>query len=138
MQPFRPNPALKELDVLVGEWEMDFTLTPTAQARVTFEWQLGGAVLVENMGANATWTIGRDEAVETYCVLYFDARGVSRVYEMSLEGSVWKIWRDSPGFSQRFMGTLGDDGNSIAARWEKSIDGSSWEHDFDVVYRRIK
>lgn len=137
MQAAEPNPALRQLDVLVGEWEMEFSLFPEARGRAAFEWQLGGAVLVENMGGNATWIIGRDEALDTYCVLYFDSRGVSRVYAMSLEAGVWKIWRDSPGFSQRFTGTFSDDRNSITARWEKCMDGSNWEHDFDVTYKRI-
>src|SRR5919198_479538 len=33
---------------------------------------------------------------------YFDSRGVFRVYEMSVDGDEWRMWRDSPGFSQRF------------------------------------
>lgn len=140
MDQSKPNPALKELGVLVGGWEMDTTLFSGAQGtlKVTFEWQLGGAVLVEDMSGNATWIIGRDESVASYSVLYFDARGVSRIYEMTLEDGVWKIWRDAPGFSQRFTGIFSDDRNSIAARWEICTDGSNWEHDFDVTYKRIR
>jgi hypothetical protein len=50
---------------------------------------------------------------------------------------VWKLWRDSPGLSQRFIGTFSDDGNSISGHWEKSADGSNWEHDFDLTYTNV-
>ncbi len=134
----KPNPALAQLEVLVGEWEMESPQYPGSRGRLTFEWLEGGAFLVEHMAGNATWMIGRDESVQTYYMLYFDSRGVSRIYEMSLEGNVWKIWRNAPGFSQRFTATLADDGNTIRGRWEKSVDGLQWEHDFDLVYTKIR
>lgn len=49
---------------------------------------------------------------------------------------VWKLRRDSPGFSQRFEGHFSADQNTITAHWDKSTDGSHWEHDFDVEYTR--
>ena len=47
------------------------------------------------------------------------------------------MWRDTPGFSQRFEGNVSADGRTITAYWEKSFDGSQWEHDFDVTYTKI-
>jgi hypothetical protein len=70
-------------------------------------------------------------------MLYFDSRGVSRIYQMSLSVGVWKLWRDFPGFSQRFTGTFSDDKNVLTARWEKSTDGSKWEHDFNITYKKV-
>ena len=67
----------------------------------------------------ASWVIGRDAALPGYTVLYTDDRGVSRVYEMSLAGDQWKIWRNDPDFSQRFEATLSPDRQSVAGRWEK-------------------
>ena len=81
--------------------------------------------------------IGPDDAAETYCVLHYDSRGVSRIYQMSLSDGVWKVWRDFPGFSQRFIGTFSEDGNTITAAWEKSVDRSNWEHDFDLTYTKL-
>jgi hypothetical protein len=75
---------------------------------------------------------------EIYTVLHYDSRGVSRVYQMSFGERVWKIWRQAPGFSQRFSGMLSDDGDSIRATWEKSRDGSDWEHDFDLIYTKTR
>lgn len=84
----------------------------------------------------ATWLIGRDEASDDYRVLYFDSRAISRIYEMSLDGRVWKMWRNNPEFSQRFEGTISEDRKSITAHWEKSANGGLWEHDFDVLYTK--
>jgi hypothetical protein len=72
---------------------------------------------------------------------YFDSRGVARTYQMSFTEREWKLWRDRPDlspldFSQRFTGTLSSDGNTISGRWEISHDGSTWEHDFQITYRR--
>ena len=67
---------------------------------------------------------------------YYDSRGVSRVYHMTFAGRVWRMWREAPGFWQRFTGTLADDGATITAAWEKSPDGVAWEHDFDMIYTR--
>jgi hypothetical protein len=57
---------------------------------------------------------------------------------MSLEGGVWKMWRESPSFSQRMTGTFSDDGNIITSHGELSRDGTKWERDLDVMYSRKK
>jgi hypothetical protein len=143
MRQLTPNPALQRLDALVGEWEMESPQYPGGRGRATFEWLEGGAFLVQHTEVdhgevpNATVIIGRDESTERYCMLYYDSRGVSRVYQMSLGDGVWKMWREAPGFSQRFTGTFGDNGQTITGRWESSSDGSHWEHDFDLTYKKV-
>ncbi len=81
---------------------------------------------------------GGDDATGTYCLLQFDSRVVSRIYEMRLRDGVWTLWRDAPGFLQRFTGTFSGDGRTIRGRWEKSGDGSQWEHDFDLTYTKVR
>jgi hypothetical protein len=78
--------------------------------------------------------MGRDETSGEYSVLYADARGVSRVYQMSFEDGVWRLWRKAPGFNQRFEGRLSTDSRTIEAHWQKSEDGKTWELDFDLKY----
>jgi len=70
---------------------------------------------------------------------YFDQRGVYRVYATSIDGATWRYWRDAaaPDFSQRFTGTFGDDGNTIAGRGQLSRDGRTWEDDLDLNYQRL-
>lgn len=148
--PSQPNPALKFLDVLVGDWQMElsnaaFLPNPsgTATGLVSFEWLQDGAFLMMRMGdkpsaaPDATWLIGRDDSTPIYTVLYYDSRSVSRIYQMTFSDGVWKMWRDAPGFCQRFEGKVSADGQTITARWEKSPDGTSWQHDFDLTYTKI-
>jgi len=141
------NPALKDLEVLQGEWEMELSNTSflpdpsaTIKGNVSFDWLEGGAFLIMRMGdirsQGAIWLINRDESSSDYKVFYYDDRKVSRIYEMSFSDNVWKLWRHSPNFSQRFEGQISNDGNKILAKWEKSGDGRKWEHDFDVAYTR--
>jgi len=135
------NPALKNLSLLVGQWnvELIFPADPANKihGQVTFEWLEGGAFVIERLG-NSLWIIGPDDSTETYTTLYHDERSVSRVYQMSLSGGVWKLWRNSPGFSQRFEGKFNAEANTITAYWDISNDGSTWERDFDVTYTKVR
>ncbi len=144
-QPPQPTRSLKQFDILIGEWNMVGThpsFPSAVQGHSTFEWLTEGALLVwhfdwERPGPpSAISVIGHDDAVETCSMLYSDERGVARIYQMSLEGGVWKMWRDSPGFSQRMTGTFSDDGNTISSHGELSRDGSHWEQDLNVTYTR--
>jgi len=78
-----PNPMLKQFEALIGEWEVEVPL-PGQRGRATFEWLEGGAYLRYHAEApdpapTATWIIGRDDSSDTYTVLHYDSRGVSRV-----------------------------------------------------------
>jgi hypothetical protein len=134
------NPALKNLGLIVGKWQVElvFPADPSNKihVQVSFDW-LEGAFVIEHF-ATSTWIIGSDDTNEPYHVLYHDERDVSRVYQMSLKDGLWKLWRNSPGFSQRFEGKFSEDHNTIIGRWEKSLDGSTWEHDFDLTYMKVK
>lgn len=145
------SPVLQRLEALVGEWVMTISAgEETIRGETVFEWGEEGAFLVQRANiklpetAPAEWVahspfptvavIGLDDASEIFAMLYADARGMFRVYQMSLEGGTWRIWRDAPGFAQRFTGIFSPDGHKITAAWEKSGDGSRWEHDFDIAY----
>jgi hypothetical protein len=87
---------------------------------------------------SSTQIIGSDESDGSIIALYYDDRIVSRIYQMGLTNGVWKIWREAPGFFQRFEGKLSKDGNTITGRWEISSDGTHWELDFDLIYKMIE
>lgn len=57
---------------------------------------------------------------------------------MSLDDGEWRLWREGSPFAQRFTGRLEDDDNTIVGRWEVAKDGTSYETDFDLIYRRVK
>ncbi|HWD64232.1 MAG TPA: nuclear transport factor 2 family protein [Solirubrobacteraceae bacterium] len=145
----RINPALTDLEPLVGDWTMELhgaAFLPDPDTRLTgsvaIAWTEDGAALVirQNDAPHppaATWIIGRDDADSDYSVLYADDRGVSRSYRMSFAGSTWRMWRETPGFTQRFQAYVSADHDAIVGRWEKSADrGASWEHDFNIDYTR--
>lgn len=148
-----PSTALAALDVLVGEWALEarFDGAPSGDsgARVAFEWLSGETFLVQR------WTVPIPEAADGVALIgedtvrgsgylqhYFDSRGVARLYRMSLEDNVWKLWREEPDFSplhfrQRFTGTISNDGRTIDGTWDICHDGSTWERDFDLGYRKL-
>jgi hypothetical protein len=138
------NPRLKDLEFLVGAWEMELSHaaflphpTDSVRGQVSFEWLERGAFLLMRMGTNALWLISRDDAQPLYTVFYFDARSVSRVYTMDYSNRVWTMWRDSEQFSQRFTGYVSEDETTITAEWTRRSEDHEWEHDFDVTYRRM-
>jgi hypothetical protein len=69
-------------------------------------------------------------------MLYFDERGVSRRYAVSLEGTEWRWWRETAEFSQRFTGSIAADGRTIVGRGEMSRNGAPWEPDLQLTYTR--
>jgi hypothetical protein len=139
--PSPSNPMLENLGKLVGRWQVElvFPADPSNKipVSISFDWLEGGAFLIQHF-AGSTWIIGPDDTNEAYYVLYHDDRGVSRMYQMSLADGTWKMWRNSPGFSQRFEGQFNPAGDVITARWEKSFDGSTWEYDFNLTYSKVK
>ena len=142
----QPTRTLKQFDVLVDQWTMLGThpQLPSAVRRLsTFEWLREGALLAwhfdweRGQGIPSAYSIiGHDDMVEACSMLYTDERGVARIYQMSLAGGVWKMWRDSPDFSQRMTGTFSDDGQTLTWQGELSRDGSTWEPDLSVTFTR--
>ena len=82
--------------------------------------------------------VGSDDSEKTYFMLTFDERGVSRKHDVSLHDSIWKWWRNAPGFFQRYEAQIAEDGNTIISKGELSKDGVSWEKDLDLTYTRMK
>jgi hypothetical protein len=135
---------LSDLEVLVGEWSVEVPGF-AVEARTTFEWLEGGGFLIQRAsvdqpefpnGVMVIGSTGPDGALQQH---YFDSRGVHRVYEMTLEGGVWTLWREGPDWPQRYVGELSDDGNTITGRWERGESlGAPLQHDFDLTYRRLR
>ncbi len=135
------------VEPLVGDWTFEATWPNGEQwpggGRVSFEWHASRAHLVERGTADlpeapeSVSPIGCDPANGTYFQLYSDARGVCRVYEMSIGDGEWKLRREGEPFAQRFSATFSEDGNMITGRFEIAEDGTNYRTDFDVIYRRV-
>ena len=148
MEQHAGNPAIERLDAFIGEWSMEAGPPGgpwwPGEARVTFEWLEGRTFLIERWtvdlpeAPDGIAIIGAGDEPETFRQYYFDSRGVHRIYEMTLDDGVWKLWRDAPDpFPQRYTGAFSDDGKTIAGRWEKKEKASTWETDFDLTYRKV-
>jgi hypothetical protein len=143
--PPQPTHPLEQFNALIGKWATVGThpMIPSAvHGHSTFEWLREGVLLIwhfrwDESIPNAYSIIGHDDTVGPCTMLYSDERGVARIYQMTLDGRAWAMWRESPGFSQRMTGTLSDDGNTIVCHGEWSRDGSTWERDLDVLYSRV-
>ena len=149
--------SLLPLNRLVGAWSVEAThpMLPgvVVYGTADIEWLDGERFLIYRSRLdhpdfpNAISVIGatdRDRVGEAgvepsdseLTMHYFDSRGVFRVYQASLDEQTWRLWRDAPGFSQRFAGTFTEGGDSIAGLWQMCEDGVNWNDDLEITYRR--
>lgn len=143
-----PNTHLRGLQPLVGAWRTTGThpMLPgrTFHGRADFQRIEGGAFLAmrTEMGGEevpaGVAIFGSDDGLGTTHMLYFDARGVSRRYDVEIraDGVTW--WRDDPAFRQRFAITFGADGRTMQGVGEMSRDGGPWEGDLRIAYARTE
>ena len=137
------DPALDSFEALVGTWDTEAThrlVDEVVQGSVTFAWLEGGRFLVvrshneHELFPDAISVIGSPEAGDGLVMEYFDSRGVRRTYRVSADGGVWRIWRDHPGFDQRFSATLAPD--TFDGLFELAETPGKWQEDMKVTYRR--
>ena len=159
--PMTAEPALNPLNRLVGTWTTEATHPAlpgvVVHGTAIIEWLEGERFLIHRGRTDhpdfpdAISIIGfterdrvdnapsSDRATADKSQLrmhYFDSRGVFRVYEVSIDDESWRLWRDAPGFSQRFTGTFTDDGHTIVGRWQLCRDERHWDDDLEITYRR--
>src|SRR5690349_19138846 len=112
------DPALAAFELLLGTWTTEATHPSTdavVAGSVTWEWLEGGRFLLQRSRndheqfPDSLAVIGAPESGDGLVMEYFDSRGVRRTYGVAVEGDVLRIWRDEPGFEQRFAATLGAD-----------------------------
>jgi hypothetical protein len=159
--PMTTEPALQRLNRLVGNWTTEAThpASPGLVVHGTADmtWLEGERFLIHRArtdhpqfpdSISIVGIMDRDRAEDApttgsklaaeprLCMHYFDSRGVFRVYDMGIEDGVWRIWRNAPGFFQRFTGTFARDGDTIDGRWELREDDLNWKSDLEITYRR--
>jgi hypothetical protein len=147
-----PTEALLRLDAFVGAWTVaaDIPGMPggALTGHATFAWDLDGHVLVQRTrtpvaGVPDSLTLVFADAETGELVQhYYDSRGVVRRYLMTVDGDEWRLLRTAPDFSpldfcQRFVGRFDAERAVIRGEWQTSDDGVNWQHDFDLVYRRV-
>jgi hypothetical protein len=156
----KTEPALEPLRRLVGSWNTDATHPAfpgiVVHGTVEISWLEGERFLIHRATTDhadfpdSISIIGHMErdrvdpgrrtatsdGTPSLSMHYFDSRGVFREYEVSIDDAEWRIWREAPGFSQRFTGTLSDAGDSVVGRWDLRKDDEVWASDLEITYRR--
>jgi hypothetical protein len=137
------DPALEGFDALIGTWDTEAVhpaVDAVVQGTVTYEWLEGGHFIVQRshndheLFPDAICVIGAPEDGDGLVMEYFDSRGVRRTYGTSLEDGVLRIWRDEPGFQQRFEVEIEPDG--FAGVHQLAESPGEWKDDLKVTYRR--
>ena len=132
------------LDRLVGSWTIEATHPAfpdlVVGGRADFEWLEGQRFLLQRSRTDhpdfPDSLIVFGEFEDGLALHYFDSRGVHRIYGVSFTDGVWRMWRNEPGFSQRFTGTFSEDGDTIEGLWELSLDDTTWNDDLKISFRR--
>lgn len=148
--------TIEHLDPLAGTWESEAShrLMPgvVIRGRATFEWMPGEIVMIwrsdyehpDIPDSISTLTCGEMDSASgaadpnASCTMhYVDQRSVTRIFRFSAEPGIFHVWRDWPGFSQRFTYTLGPDRNTLSGLVELNQDGATWVEDLQIVFRRV-
>lgn len=141
------NPALEPLEVLIGDWDVVVSNAEFLEASATLTGLMSltwlepafismGSHVEGGIIPDSISVIGRSDSYETFTMLYYDERGVSRVFAMTFDGKTWTLSREDPGFHQRFSATVSEDARTIRGTWERSHEPEIWIHDFDLLYTR--
>lgn len=140
-----PNPALQPLTFLIGEWRTVGThpLLPgeTLIGRTSFAWHEGGAFLImrgqidEPRFPDGVAIIGSDGG-GGFAMSYFDERGVSRLFAVTVGDGTLTWHRDDPKLAQSVTITAGADGDTLTSGGRMSQDGGPWSDDLSQHFMR--
>jgi hypothetical protein len=124
-QPPQPNPDLKNLERLVGTWEM----SGDVQGTVTYEWMEGGFFLLQRVDLEqygqkikGIEIIGHERAFGSEPSEEIKSRFYSNTddtldYVYDLEGDTLTIWGGEKGSPAYYRGTFSDDGETLGGAW---------------------
>jgi hypothetical protein len=139
------NDAMRRLEGLIGNWNVTMThawfldsLDTELHGTATFEWLADAFIVMTSPWEDgSTWAsvFGRNDARDEYVALYYDDRGIYRVFDMAFADGEWTLLREDPDFHQRIVMRIGPD--RIDMRAEASDDaGKTWRKDLDYIFER--
>ena len=80
--------------------------------------------------------IGSDDVAGSFAMTYFDERGISRIYQVTV-GDRTATWRrDDPEFSQSVTISVRNGGDRLVSKGRMSIKGEAWIDDLSQVFER--
>ena len=132
---------MSALDRLLGTWEFTMqhsALSEPISGRQHYEWVLDGAFVLQH------WTYDHPDFPDATALLsndryhYFDVRGITRVFEFTVNAAGWSMIHLDEDFSQRssarFLSL-----DVIESTGEKSRDnGVTWQPDYSMTSRRTQ
>lgn len=150
----RSETTLRALARLVGHWTTEATHPAVpgvvVHGTVDVEWLEGEQFLIHRARTDhpdfpdSISIIGftdRDRVDEhagapaNLTMHYYDSRGVFRAFDASIDDTAWRFERMAPGFSQRFVGTFADGGDTIVGKTQLCEDDEHWRDDLAITYR---
>jgi hypothetical protein len=147
-RPATPAPETRRLQVLVGRWRSEGRTVPgpsepamTIRGTDAYEWLAGGFFLVHRVDVQVGGE--RVEVLEligpydphdrSFPMRSFDNQGnYATMTARVRDDGVWTF----TGASERAALSVGEDGTTMTARWERSDDGTSWRHWMDMRFTR--
>lgn len=133
-----PSPKLKELEVFVGNWDVNgknlitAPLAPDEHIKGTesYEWMDGNFYLECRWNRDfgkyshiGLGVIGYDEEKKTFVTYNFDNLGYTRMYMFNHDGDTWKM----NGEHERAMYVFSNGGNTMVIDWEVRKEGEDWK-----------
>lgn len=141
-----PNPALRPLEFLVGEWQTAGThplvAGQTLSGRTSFSWHEGGAFLVMRsqidhpLFPSGLALIGSDDVADKFAMIYFDQRTTSRILDVIVGDRTVTWHRDDPKLSQSLTITADNGGDRLVSKGRMSEQGGAWVEDLSQVFTR--
>jgi hypothetical protein len=143
----KPDPALKRLDVLVGDWKLSGSAADENGRQITGEthgeWILGGyfmkltgTIRFEGMTVEAIQIIGYDPESDTFPATAF-ARGSSKgvPYTINIRGQTFEHFHKDA----TYHGKISDDGNVIEGGWRPNEGVKPNEsNNYDMTMTRLR
>ncbi len=80
--------------------------------------------------------IGSDDVAGKFAMTYFDERGTSRIFQVTVGDRTMTWRRDDPQFSQSMTIMAEDGGDKLVSKGRMSRQGGAWVDDRSQVYLR--
>jgi len=145
-RPGKPNPALRRLEKLVGEWKIEGRTLDSNRSntsgQVTIEWLPGGffmmqsgEIAVNEFKVHALEIIGYDPSTKAFpSYVYSDVAGSPSRYYWDVRGNVVKHWTKGA----RYSGKFSEDGNTLSGGWRPSGHQRKTQvNNYDTIMTRV-
>lgn len=142
------NPALQALSFLIASWRTEGTHPDvpdkTFHGRSSFEWVESGVFLImhseidEPEIPSGVAIFGSDDGAERIYMVYFDERGVSRKFDVTVGINEVTCRRDRPKFSQIMRLRVDGGGDRLVGSGRRSEDSAALQDDLSLTYTRVQ